>query len=445
VGRGTTFLRLDAVPFTSIDPDTNDTMAQTYLQPLSVDNGNDLAYMARKLGGFTYQELFVPLEQLKTFTKNGPDLSYDFFTRAQALHPIITGDVLPLRLAHSVLLQRGVQAGTLVHDLQNHDEITYQLIDLDSEPTITLDGQTYNGPQLKQQILQQMQSTVGAASYNKLYRPQKDGIATTFAGFIAAALGIDPYHATPDQVAMIRQAHLLVAHANAMQPGVFAISAWDLVGALPIPADSVANLINGGGSANDWRWINRGAVDLDNINPSATKSTVLGIPKAQTLYGPVPQQLSDANSFASKIKQMLAARKQYQIDQGTMNAVPPTGNKGVCVLEMTLPDSSLAITALNYGRSAASAQVDLTQIPPGIPASQVAGQAVQDIVANQTAGTVGSDGKFSINLDALSAKTIVVKRQGGTAGATPPPTSGPTPPSSPSGVTVATNASGHLN
>ena len=75
VGRGTTFLRLDAVPFTAVDPDTNDTMAQTYLQPLSVDNGNDLAYIARKLGGFTYQELFVPPEQLKTYTKNGPDLS----------------------------------------------------------------------------------------------------------------------------------------------------------------------------------------------------------------------------------------------------------------------------------------------------------------------------------------------------------------------------------
>jgi trehalose synthase len=412
VGRGTTFLRLDAVPFTAVDPDTTDTMAQTYLQPLSVDNANDLAYIARKLGGFTYQELFVPPEQLKTYTKNGPDLSYDFFTRAQNLHPLITGDVLPLRLAHSVLLQNGVQAGTLVHDLQNHDEITFQLIDLASEPTITLDGQTYNGPQLKQQILQQMQSSVGVAPYNKLYRPQKDGIATTFAGFIAAAFGIDPYHATPDQVAQIQRAHLLVAHANAMQPGVFAVSAWDLVGALPISPDSVSNLINGGGSTNDWRWINRGAVDLINGNPAATKSSVLGIPKAQTLYGPVPDQLKNPDSFASQLKKLLAARKQFKIDQGTMNAVPPTGNKAVAVLEMTLPDNSFAITVLNYGKDSASVQVDLTQIPPGIPAMQVAGQNAQDIVADQSAGTVGSDGKLSIDLDALAGKTLVVQRQG---------------------------------
>jgi len=428
VGRGTTFLRLDAVPFTAIDPDTNDAMAQTYLQPASVDNGNDLAYIARKLGGFTYQELFVPPEQLKIYTKNGPDLSYDFFTRAQNLVPLITGDVLALRLAHSVLLQKGVQAGTLVHDLQNHDEITFQLIDLDAEPTITLDGQNYDGPQLKQQILQQMQSTVGAAPYNKLYRPQKDGIATTFAGFIAAALKIDPYHATPDQVATIQRAHLLLAAANAMQPGVFAISAWDLVGALPIPADSVSNLVNSG-SGGDWRWINRGAVDLINANPSATKSTVLGVPKAQELYGPVTDQLKDPNSFASKLKVMLAARKQYKIDQGTMNAVPPTGNKAVAVLEMTLPDNSFAITVLNYGPDAASVQVDLTQIPPGIPAMQVAGQTAQDIVANQGDGTVGGDGKLTVNVDGLSGKTLVVPRQGATPSTTS--TSGGNPSTAP--------------
>ena len=55
-----------------------------------------------------------------------------------------------------------------------------------------------------------MQSTVGAAPYNKLYRPQKDGIATTFAGFIAAALKIDPYHASPIKWPMIQRTHLLL-------------------------------------------------------------------------------------------------------------------------------------------------------------------------------------------------------------------------------------------
>jgi len=423
VDRGAKVMRLDAVPFTGIEPDPNDPMAQTYLHPLSITASEDLAFMARKLGGWTFQELYVPLEQLKLYTQYGPDLSYDFFTRAQVLHPLITGDVTPLRLAHSVLLQQGVQAATLIHDLQNHDEITYQLIDLGSRSDIQFDGQHVNGMQLKEQILNQMRSTVGAAPFNKLYRPEQDGVATTFAGFAAAALKIDPYHASPDQVELIKRAHLLFAHANAMQPGVFALSAWDLVGALPIPPDTVADKTVGG----DWRWINRGGVDLMNVNAGATTS-VFGLPKAQALYGSLPEQLANPDSFASRLKKMLAARKQFRIPEATMNAVPPTGNPAVAVLAMTLPDQKLAITALNYGPDPASVEVDLTLVPPGIPATQVANQTAQDIVANQRAGTVGADGKLKVDVDGLSGKTLVVPRQGVMAAATSPPTPGVVPP-----------------
>jgi trehalose synthase len=312
----------------------------------------------------------------------------------------------------------------LFHDLQNHDEITYQLIDLGAHQNLTLDGQTYNGQQLQQQMLQQMRSTVGSVPYNKLYRPAQDGVATTFAGFIAPALGIqDPYHATADQLALIQKAHILVSLANAMQPGVFGISAWDLVGALPVPASSVSSSLTAGG---DWRWINRGAVDLMNNNPSATTSTVLQLPKASTLYGPLPPQLQNPSSFASQIKQMLAARKKYGVDEATMNAVPPTGNQAVCVLAMTLPDQSLAITALNYGRSANTVQVDLTQVPPGIPVAQVAGQSALEIISDQNAGAVSDAGILTVNLDALSGQTIVVQRKG-VSGTPPPPTPAPPP------------------
>ena len=107
------------------------------------------------------------------------------------------------------------------------------------------------------------------APHNKLYRPEKDGLATTFAGFIAAALEIrDPYHASRAQREQIQQAHLLLAAANAMQPGVFSLSSWDLVGALPISENSVAERVADG----DYRWINRGGVDLMGANVDANKS-----------------------------------------------------------------------------------------------------------------------------------------------------------------------------
>ena len=62
---------------------------------------------------------------------------------------------------------------------------------------------------------------------------------------------------------------------------------------------------------------------------------------------------------------------------------------------MTLPDNSFAITVLNYGKDSASVQVDLTQIPPGIPAMQVAGQTPKTLSRIKATGTVGSDGKLS--------------------------------------------------
>jgi maltose alpha-D-glucosyltransferase/alpha-amylase len=387
-------------------------MASDYLTPLANISTTDIAFSIRKLGGFSYQEFAAPLAQFKEFAPNGPDLSYDFFTRAEVLVPLINGNVLPLRLAHHFLLDAGVQAGTLIHDLQNHDEITFQLFEVGSHDDFQFEGQNLNGKQLKQQILQLMRSSVAgpAAPYNMLYRPVQDGVATTFAGFIAPALGIkDPYHATPDQVALIQRGHLLVAHANAMQPGVFGISAWDLVGALPIPVNSVPDSLTAGG---DWRWINRGGVDLLNANPNATQSAVFGLPKAQALYGSLPDQLKSPNSFASQLKQMLAARKKYRLAEGQMLSVPKVSDAAVCVLVMRLPDSqNLAITALNYGRGSTSVQVDLTQVPPGIPSTAVAGQTALDIVTGQNAGVVSNAGQLTVDLDNLAGKTIVVQRK----------------------------------
>ena len=412
VERGVSVLRLDADTFLGLEPQPNSDSASDYLTPLAQLSTSDIAFSARKLGGFTYQEFAAPLAQLKQFAPNGTDLSYDFFTRAESLYPLINGNALPLRLAHHFLLDAGVQAGTLIHDLQNHDEITFQLFELGSHDDFQFEGQNLNGKQLKEQVLKDMRTSVAgdAAPFNKLYRPQQDGVATTFAGFIAPALGVkDPYHANPDQVALIKRGHILVAHANAMQPGVFALSAWDLVGALPIALESVPNNLTAGG---DLRWINRGGVDLANANPSADKSAVLGLPKAQALYGPLPDQLKAPDSFASQIKQMLAARQKYRIAEGQMLAVPPVTDRAVCVLVMRLPDSqNLAITALNYGRGNTSVKVDLTQVPPGIPSSSVAGQPALDIVSNQGTGNVSDQGILTIDLQQLSGRTLVVERK----------------------------------
>jgi trehalose synthase len=407
LGQG--IVRLDAVPFLGIEPVPGEVMASSYMNPLSVIGTNDLAFMVRKLGGWSFQELNVPLKQLKEFTQHGADLSYDFFTRAQVLSPLLSADARPLRLAHRLLLELGVQSSTLLHDLQNHDEITFQLVDLGARDEVQLDGHSVSGKELKEQILEEMRSKVAgpAAPYNRLYRQERDGVATTFAGFAAAALGIrDPYHATPDQIAMIQRAHLLFAHANAMQPGVFALSSWDLVGALPIPEDAVADRTKDG----DYRWLNRGGVDLLGVNPGA-KTSAFGLPRATALYGSLPEQLKSPGSFLRQLERMLAARKKYRLPESAMVAVPAIKDQAICVLVMKLPDpGNLAITVLNYARAGSVVDVDLASVP-GMSVEQLRRQTARDIVSEQDVGVVSEAGHLMIDLDALSGRTVVLQRR----------------------------------
>ncbi|HTK77664.1 MAG TPA: hypothetical protein VL371_20530, partial [Gemmataceae bacterium] len=361
VGRKTRVLRLDAVPFLGIEPKPGSTEAQHFKHPLSISGTNDVAMLARKLGGWTFHELNVPLKDLKPFIANGPDLSYDFVTRAQCLHALLSGDAGPLRLAFRWMLEAGVQPAAFVHDLQNHDEITYQLVEPEARKDEVFDvgGKKLTGRQLKDALLDAMRSKVAgdAAPFNKLYRPEKDGVATTFAGFIGPALGVnDPYQATVEQVRLIARGQLLLAAANALQPGVFSVSSWDLVGALPIPLAGVKDRVGEG----DFRWVNRGGVDLVGANDRATTSAI-GLPRAKTLYGPVPEQLRDPDSFAARLKSMLAARRQYRVAEGELLALPEPKSPGVCALILKLPDHPLAVTVLNFGREDAD---ELIELPP---------------------------------------------------------------------------------
>jgi trehalose synthase len=400
VGRKTRVLRLDAVPFLGIEPKPGTTEALHFKHPLSVSGTNDVAMLARKLGGWTFHELNVPLKDLKAFTANGPDLSYDFVTRAQCLHALLSGDAGPLRLAFRWMLEAGVQPVGFVHDLQNHDEITYQLTEPEArkDETFTVGGKALTGGQLRDGMLDAMRSKVAgdAAPFNKLYRPEKDGVATTFAGFVAPALGVsDPYQATPEQIGQIARGHLLLAAANSLQPGVFGVSSWDLVGALPVPLAGVKDRVGEG----DFRWVNRGGVDLMGANPRAMTSAI-GLPRAKTLYGPVPEQLRDPASFASKLKDMLAARRKYRVAEGELLAVPEPKAAGLCVLVLKLPDHPLAVTVLNFGRQDADAEIEL-------PADHRAAGGWTDILTGRPGGDSSAAGRLRVRVPALSGTTLV--------------------------------------
>src|SRR6185295_3988629 len=83
-----------------------------------------------------------------------------------------------------------------------------------------------------------------------------DGVSSTSATVVTSALGIEKISKlSKAQVEKIKRLHLLLAFYNAFQPGVFALSGWDLVGALTLPSAAVRDRLADG----DTRWINRGA------------------------------------------------------------------------------------------------------------------------------------------------------------------------------------------
>src|SRR3712207_2369440 len=161
---------------------------------------------------------------------------------------------------------------------------------LQRDDLFTYHGEQIRGGDLAVQVRADLTErlTGPAAPYNLVFTT--NGIASTTATIIAATLGISDLDDIDDEATeRIKKAHLLLAMFNAWQPGVFALSGWDLCGMLTLEQSKVAPLLATG----DTRWIHRSAYDLmgygnDHFN---------GMPRGRSLYGPLPRQLEDPESF----------------------------------------------------------------------------------------------------------------------------------------------------
>ena len=395
---GASMLRLDANGFLGVERRA-DGSVWSEGHPLSVTANQLIAGLVRKAGGFTFQELNLTVDDIAAMSHGGADLSYDFITRPAYHVALATGDTEFLRLMLHEMHNAGVDPASLVHALQNHDELTLELVHfwtLHKEDRYTFGGRQLTGSELRDHIRAEMyaQLTGPAAPYNLPFTT--NGVACTTASMVAAALGIRSLDALDaSQVAAIQRGHLLLAMYNALQPGVFALSGWDLVGALTVPAAAVADLMSDG----DTRWINRGAYDLMEVAPGATHSAA-GLPRAQALYGSLPAQLRRPDSFASQLRHVLAVRRRYRIFESRQVAVPAVQAPGLLVMVHTLPDGlGTEITALNFGA---------TPIHETITLDGVASQPVYELLSNTRAGAIDAQGRFTIDLEGYAGKAYWV-------------------------------------
>jgi trehalose synthase len=398
---GAKMVRLDANGFLGVER-RPDGPAWSEGHPLSLTANQLIAGMVRKLGGFSFQELNLTVDDIAAMSHGGADLAYDFVTRPACQHALVTGDASFLRLMLHEMASHGVEPAYLIHALQNHDELTLELVHfwtLHAADRYAFQGQEMSGLDLRERVRGIMYDRLSGPNAPYNLRFVTNGVACTMASVAAAALHIrDLDSLTDDQVQRMQRLHLLLAMYNAFQPGVFALSGWDLVGALPLAHDLVAHLMADG----DTRWINRGAYDLLGANPEA-RGSAAGLPKAVALYGPLPAQLSQPDSFASQLKAMLRIRQSYRVYAARQIEVPNTASPGLLVMVHELPDGlGTQVTALNFGAEPVDEVVRLATVT-----GDLAGPAL-NMFSQQTEGAVTVDGELRIRVAGHSGASYLV-------------------------------------
>lgn len=393
-------LRLDANGFLGVERRAEGP-AWSESHPLSVTGNQLLGGMIRKAGGFSFQELNLTLDDIANMSHGGADLSYDFVTRPAYQHALLTGDTEFLRLMLHQMHAFKIDPASLIHALQNHDELTLELVHfwtLHANDSYLYKGQTFPGNILREHIRSEMYEGLAGehAPYNLKF--VTNGVSCTTVSIITAALGIrDLGSIDAEQLALIQKVHLLLAMYNAMQPGVFALSGWDLVGALPLEPEQVEGLMGDG----DTRWIHRGAYDLADLDVEAQLSAE-GLPRARSLYGSLASQLQQPDSFASSLKRMLAVRQAYAIAASRQILIPEVANPALLLMVHELPaGKGIQITALNFGAEPLSETLHLPDVSPG---------AVVDMINERLEGELSEAGEMTINLDGYEGLSLRIVR-----------------------------------
>ena len=401
---GTGALRLDANGFLGVEKSAAEgNPAWSEGHPLSEAANHLIASMVRKVGGFTFQELNLTMDDIREVGEAGADLSYDFVNRPGYHHALATGDADFLRLCMRTSLDTGIDPASLVHALQNHDEMTYELLHWSNghrDDLFAFRGEQSTGAEIGDIVRRELVEhlTGSNAPYNLVFTT--NGIACTTATVVAATLGIQDLDDITDADAeRIRCVHLMLAMYNAMQPGVFALSGWDLCGMLTLPPGEVVDLLAGG----DTRWIHRAAHDLMGVNPRATRSAE-GMPRGRSLYGTLPDQLADESSFLRQLQAILAVRKHYGIATSKQVDIPDVSHRALLVLvhqigEAEQPDH--ALTVLNFGADAATSTVRSEWLLPGSTA--------RDMFSQEIVGTVDDLHAFSIDLEGHRGVALLVQ------------------------------------
>lgn len=332
---GTSILRLDATMYLAIEniKDNNNNEIFCTGHPLGTISTKQLAMMMRKFGGFSYEENCCQIEALKKSEEFGPELSYDFLTRTGFINALATGDSDYLHFQQSLVLKNKINTNRLIHGLQNHDNLTYETVDLNSnlDQKFIYKNQTLYGREIKNLLINNIKDF--CSKNNLKFNIGFGGILAHFAELISARLNIDIKYKlehkllTTEEQEQIKKLMLLAAFYNMMQPGVFQISAWDLIGAVNKPSIKLDEYLSDG----DLRWLCRSGFEFvkNKSDPKHLEYTENGLAKCYMVFGYIDEQLLDNNSFINKLIYLLNIREKTNINNSKFLELIDTVETGI--------------------------------------------------------------------------------------------------------------------
>jgi hypothetical protein len=124
------------------------------------------------------------------------------------------------------------------------------------------------------------------------------------------------------------------------------------------------------------------------------------MPTATSLYGPLPDQLRDKKSFASRLRAILAVRARYRIATGVQLEVPTVSNRALLVMVHLLDNALLQITALNFSQTTITELVTSRHL--------AANDAVIDMFTDQVVATVDQTHTFAITLGPHQGRSLLI-------------------------------------
>ena len=221
---GSGALRLDANGFLGRREERGGMPAWSEGHPLSEAANHLIASMVRKVGGFTFQELNLTIDDIRATGEAGADLSYDFVTRPGYHHALATGDTEFLRLMPAHVPGRRRRPGLAGARHAEPRRADLRAAALVARATATTCSPTtaseITGDDLADTVRRDLcgHLTGDAAPYNLVFTT--NGIACTTATVIAASLGItDLSTIDDDDTARIRSRAPAAGHVQRAAAG----------------------------------------------------------------------------------------------------------------------------------------------------------------------------------------------------------------------------------